>query len=368
MPTYDIDITCGDLKSDKLKTSFESLAKLLFKDRYIDSPSAYIFREKDEVKRDFEYGSHSEFWVDDEGQLHAPNTKVIEMKVYYRPDEIGTTSALIAHSTGSVYGSPTGIDRNGWFGEPIILEVGKDDLDVEYTMANGEKWKVSDAVKYAEDFINCKELKSFEPSECTYEAQYVVVCLKSESEEEYGYYVAFSRKDENGNYLTTMDYSAESDLDTGMNKIMNNEPFYFGTMHEVEILEPNVIYRFSKGYSLEYLEETNSENDFITLSKAISILDEELASQLALNFPCAELSYAISCKGYPVYVDFAEYIDDTAPEYAYYSNAYCTASCEFEIRPVWAFRDDNLFANDKNSKQSYYVDAITGEVSKIQLL
>lgn len=240
-----------------------------------------------------------------------------------------------------------------------VLQKGFDDFNVSYTMYNGTEWAVSDAVKYAEDFYN-NYLQPLDITPCTYEVNYVYV-IKMENDN-YGYCFELSRKDGNGNYLD----NARIFYTRNWDEVAENRPFFMPTSSMLWTYEVNKTTAFEKGYSLEYLDTTDSGNDLITLNEAIKKLDEKLAPEKALSIPCAELSYAIFCKGYPFYD--ASYVDKSLENWQqlYFYEDKCIRDCEFELKPMWVFKTKDSTIFDSINGESYFVDAITGEVHKIK--
>lgn len=358
MPTYNVKIKSNDLKSEATQSAFENLAKLLFADKYINDEKAYEFRNRSDA-RDPNDSPHEEFWLNDDGVLMRPTVYNMDVKVY-SPVKEKNTEALVAHSTGRVYGSPEGLEKFKISPTNIVIQVGIDDLDVSYPMEDGTMWKVSDAVKFAEEFFNNEDLMALEPQKGIYEVQYVYVMPMSDNT--YAYFFYLNRKDQNGNYLDTHD---SHEVLYAEDEIKNNKPFYMGTQAFIWCVEANKVYYFDKGYSFEYLDATDSGDELFTLNGALSILEKKLAKERALSIRCAELNYAIICKGYPYYEKNKEYVDDSYPIQMYYDASLCRSNCDFELRPVWVFKTEDFVPMTSNASEIYYVDAITGEVTKL---
>lgn len=364
MPTYNVKIAGNDLKTET-QDAFKNLVKLLFDDRYdINDEKLYEFFDRNDIYRPDDPNNipHSEFWLNDNGELMRSNVFNMDIKTYCGAKETNPYDSLVAHSTGCVYGSPEGLERNLSAEPSYVLQVGVDDLNVAYPMEDGTMWKVSDAVKFAEEFYNNEDLMAFEPVKGTYEVQYILIIPTGK--ETYGYFFELNRKDHNGNYLDTYDYFEESIHSIDL--IANNEPFFMGTMANLWCIEVDKVYNFSKGYSFEYLDITNSGDELLTLNGALSVLDNKLAKEKALSIRCAELSYGLKCKGYPYHNN--EHIDKSIDgwEKIYYDNQLCRATCDFELRPIWVFKTKDYFSINPSSGEVYYVDAITEEVSKLR--
>lgn len=361
MPTYNVKIAGNDLKTET-QDAFKNLVKLLFDGRYdINNENLYEFFDRNDVYN-FNDPPHSKFWLNDNGELTWPNVYNMDMMAYYPAKDTNPDDLFVAHSTGRVFSNPEGLERN-LSGEPsYTLQVGVDDLNVAYPIEDGTMWKVSDAVKFAEEFYNNENLMAFEPVKGTYEVQYILIIPTGK--ETYGYFFELNRKDHNGNYLDTHDYFEESIHSIDL--IANNEPFFMGTQAYLWCVDINKVYIFDKGYSFEYLDITNSGDELLTLNGALSVLDNKLAKEKALSIRCAELSYAITCKGYPYHNN--EHIDKSIDGWKkmYYDNQLCRATCDFELRPIWAFKTKDYFSINPSSGEIYYVDAITGEVHKLR--
>lgn len=363
MPTTNIKIIGKDL-ADGGGKAYKSMIDIFFKGMYdTKDESNYYFHDKEDAVIS-EYPYSETYFYDDEGVLQWPNAYFMDL-LGFHPNK-GTDDFLIysyAHGTGHAFGYSTNKDEFYYLtaGDvEKVLQKGLDDLSVSYQMYDGTKWAVSDAVKYAEDFYN-NNLHPLDVAPCTYEVHYVYVIKMQNGN--YGYCFELSRKDENGNYLeNTVRNAYEKDWDD----VVENRPFFMPTNSMLWTFEVDKTSSFEKGYSFEYLDTTDSGNDFLTLNEAIKKLDEKLAPEKALSVPCEELSYTVFCKGYPYYD--APYVDKSLTNWhqMFFNEDMCIRDCDFELKPMWVFKTKDRTIFNNSVGEIYFVDAITGEVHKIK--
>ena len=349
MPTYDIKIRDGEFDG------FKDLVNLFFGDEFdAYNDSLYEFTDRTTLShKDHTVGSDNPYDIN-----HLKTTIIDILK--FQPYGVPGNSGIAAFNTGAVWGaadsvySEDGSNLSFTYVErelKELIQTNKDDLSKSYPMVDGTEWKVSDAIKYAEEFFNNEYLMGFEISPAVYEVQYVYVYTLDNGN--YGYYFQFSRKDENGNYLDS-NYPPFPDIQ--LKEIANNQPFFITHRSSLWTYEKNKIIHFAKDYSFEYQEPKDSGDKLLSLGEAISVLDEKLAPEKAFSIPCAELSYVIYCKGYPFYDAWGVDKNDD-----YYHDFICLMNCEFEIKPIWVFKTADCMPW-MIPGEIYYVDAVTGEM------
>ena len=350
MPTYDIKIRDGEFDG------FKDLVNLFFGDEF-DAYDDSLYKLTDRTAlSDPSYTEGS----DDPYDYNYIYTFAIDI-LSFQPYGTSEEGGLIAYNTGAVWGSPLSIyapeDGSDQYYHyenrqlKRLIQINKDDLSKSYPMADGTEWKVSDAIKYAEDSYNNEYMMRFETSPVVYKVQYVYVFTLDNGN--YGYYFQFSRKDENGNYL---DSNQNIYPDIQLEAIANNQPFFITHRAFLWTCSKNEITRLGKDFGFEYQEARDSGDKLISLGEAITVLDEKLAPRKSLSIPCAELSYVISCKGYPFYDAWGVNKSED-----WYSNNIALMNCEFEVKPIWVFKTADCMPW-MIPGEIYYVDAVTGEM------
>ena len=117
--------------------------------------------------------------------------------------------------------------------------------------------------------------------------------------------------------------------------------------------EKELLTNFTKDYSYDLGDATDSGDSLLTLGAASDLLSEKLAQNANLSFT-AELNYVLVCKNYPYYElwEYPEYYEDMA-----------VTTCDLVLKPYWCFRKNlPLNSSDASTAETYFVDALTGEI------
>lgn len=355
MPVYDISI--------EINPSYDSapLLDYLYAGKYdITDESNYSrIRVGDPISKD--YPAYTEPTYDESagGYLHV-NAFPVDIDTF-SPAADDPTLVTAVYSCGEIVGTQTGegIGENAqkWkdykYGKIIKrfdLYYESPKFDEAYMMTDGQEWNAADAIAFVEDFWNTYVAES-EPEKYTYSVK--TLWVVSIGDDGFAYLFAIQKQDANGNYYDcdlSQYYFQENDI------IEANEPFLYTNELMTICAEKETINRFTKNFSFKPDTATDDGNNLLTLGKATEILSNSLARNLSLNLS-AELNYVVFCKGYPYFQQW---------ENPYFFDFLCLAECEFEIRPVWCFRQDNqCFILNPTGTNRFFVDAVTGEVSTI---
>lgn len=352
MPTYDIEIGANE------EFTLEKVVNLLYSDRVddINDPKYWRYVKAGDIDKGMEkYGAHDRpFWVEDEGRVFNKNTAGYDIDIFQPDEDKDQSFASFHYSLGNVWGSETGGQFTGdekYWGEnyqsveTYNLDYEKPPNGLSYKMADGKEWELNEAIAYVETFWN-DYLAESDPDDFEYAAKSVRV--KDFGDGTYGYYFEIQRKDKNGNWYDVNDLSYtyfEDDVKAG-------KPFIFSNNNMTWCAEKEVITKYKKDYSFTLGTVTEPGDNLLTLGKASELLSAALAPNIDLELN-AELNYLVICKGYPYYSvwEYPEYYWDTA-----------LTTCDFEIRPFWAFRPTEIPDANFGVPEIYLVDALNGDV------
>ncbi|MDE7230269.1 MAG: hypothetical protein K2N56_07300 [Oscillospiraceae bacterium] len=261
------------------------------------------------------------------------------------------------------------------------LYMGDDPGDLEYMMNDGQRWKVSDAVDYAENFADT----CFSPLENN-EFNYKVtdVRVKSLNNGSCGYVMNIQRVDKNGNlydnhnqyanrhafFITDKTFRYNTDC-----WLVEGNPWLFGSDIEIFFIDKEAPHVFSLNSAPAFGEELASGEKLLSFDDAVNIVSA--APLLSENYPysggklefdTAELEYYIISTGCPEYTgpDYIGPLSDGEVEMMNSDYA--------QIRPYWAFTMKGNYAETASLNQTvtatydhalYLVDAVTGELHVI---
>lgn len=355
MPTYGIEIGSNE------DFTLDKVVNLLYSDRVddINNPKYRQYVKAGDVDDGMEkYGAHDEpFWSEKDGRVLNKNTAGYDIDIFQPDEDKDQSFASFYYSTGNVWGSETGgqftVDEKYWFeGYPSVetynLDYERPPEGLSYKMADGEEWELNDAIAYVESFWN-DYLAESDPEGFEYAAKSVRV--NDLGDGTFGYYFSIQRSDKNGNWydVNELDYIYfEDDVKAG-------KPFIFFNNNFTWCAEKEVLTRYKKDYSFALGAKTEPGDSLLTLGKASDLLSAALAPNIGLELD-AELNYFVICKGYPYYSiwEYPEYYWDTA-----------ITTCDFEIRPFWAFRPSVIPDANFGVPEVYLVDALDGSVQTI---
>lgn len=354
MPTYDIDIGINP------DYDFTLLLEHLYGDSFNVSDEKNYFRKRvgDIVSQG--YPAYTEpTYNEEEGTYMNVNVYFMDIDGF-TPSEDYTLSSYM-YSLGNVWGSQTGLgsaeDNRTWYNFSTKKKHKRYDLYVDYpandevyTMADGQKWGVAEAIKYVENFWNTYIAPS-DPEDYTYSAK--TLWVLELGNEKYGYLFSMQRQDKDGNYFDVDKceyYNHDNEY------VINNEPFIFTNRLTTYCAEKESITSYAKDFSFSLTNQVDSGDELLTLGAACETLSNALAKNISVNLT-AELNYVVYCKGYPYYQIWEK------PIFHEYK---CLADCDFELRPVWCFRTPNqCYLQSSFDPERFFVDAVTGEVSTI---
>lgn len=357
MPSYNCKLCGINITDAENNSAMNVLAEYIFG----ESPTEanFSFSAKDDPLDPQYIATDRPSDINGDGRIEMPNSNGIDILTYYQNSD-NITKAVYAYSTGNVWGSSDGFVDNQyyWFEEALSYEcynVLNEQVDdsVCYTMTDGSEWSINDAVEYYENFYN-DYLSAFDKTNLTYRVQKVDV--RKFDDGKFGYLFEFICIDEYGNYFDSEAYYDFYDTDTA-EMIASENPFPYVVYSYAFSWKKESVGRFVKDTSYDELEITSENETLLTLSGAINILSQTLASQKALSIPCAELNYTLVCKGYPYY----RLWDWSLSDGDIFIDRLCENSCEFELRPTWVFRTKYAL-DDYDNGECYWVDAVTGEV------
>lgn len=349
MPVYRIEVVGNNY-------TVKELAEYLYEERFdTDNKDYYEFESWDsEGKEPVPYKND----LDPEFDLWSPGVYT-DIYSFYPEKETDMTLSCHVFSDGTCWGSQTGInvygdDYDAFFTEePVNYYFPEfDDIDdISYKMQDGKEWPLSDAVKFTEGLWNT-ELSKNDPQKYTYFVRRVDV-FKLPDNGNFGYLFTMSYTDEDGNRYECDSYD---DYNLEENTVYSGKRFFLSQREWQFSLNKNEITRFDKSYSFKKNKEICNDKEFLTLGSALTVLKEQLADNINIDFDTAELCYIITCDKYP---------DKDYGGKVKYSDAYARKKCELYLRPYWCFRIGNGFADNWYSAKNYYVDALTGEIKMI---
>lgn len=353
MPTYDIKIGTNE------DFTLNKIVELLYSDRVddINNPKYWRYpKAGDSLGRTTKkYGFHDKpFLAEDDGKIYGKNIYMYDIDIFQPDKDKDQSFSSYHYSTGNVWGSETGgqfTDDKKYWGEnspstaTYNLDYEKPPEGLSYKMADGKEWELNEAIAYVETFWN-DYLAESDPDEFEYAAKNVKV--KDFGDGTYGYYFSIQRKDKNGNWHDVNDLSYtlfEDNLEAG-------KPFLVANDNMTWCAEKEVITRYIKGFSFSIDTATEPGDNLLTLGKAGDLLSAALAPNIGLELN-AELNYFVFCKSYPYFSiwEYPVYYEDTA-----------LTTCDFEIRPFWAFRPTVVYDSNFGVPEIYFVDALNGDV------
>ena len=346
MPTYKVEV------GGNPQYNFKNTLSFLYKNKYdINEQKHYQYLPYDKInteptkndnpEKEYDYNAPESFFYDVTG---------------FSPDKDDFTHSTYYYTDGAVWGSQTGKLAAGEDYEALFINKNSvkyyypqyDDVsNVSYKMQDSQEWRLTDAIKYMEDFWNT-QLTQNDPAKYTYSVWRVdVIPLTTKN---YGYFFIMCPKDENNGVY---DIDSYEDWDVEEEKVYRKERFFVCPYHYAFCINKDTMTRFSKNFSFKPIQVVDQNDKMLTLGKAMSILENTLSEYINADFETAELKYIITCDKYP----FKEY-DGTVH---YYLN-YCTKTCDLYARPYWCFRRGDPHRGSWGNTINYYVDAVTGDV------
>lgn len=258
------------------------------------------------------------------------------------------------------------------------LYMGDDPGDSGFVMNDGQLWKVSDAVDYAENFADT----CFSPLENN-EFNYKVtdVRVKDLNDGSCGYVMNIQRVDKNGNlydnhtqyanryayFITDKTFKYNTDC-----WLVEGNPWLFRSNIEMFFIDKEAPHTFSLNHAPAFGEELASGEKLLSFEDAVNIVSA--APFISENYPytggklefdTAELEYYIISTGCPEYTgpDYMGPLSDGEVEMMNSDYA--------QIRPYWAFTLKGNYTETGYLNQTvtvaydyalYLVDAVTGEL------
>ncbi len=344
MPTYKIEVG-GNPELD-----FSAITKQIYGDKYdVDNKSLYSV-----VPYDKEKTEPTEETMRPELKYRAPQSFFYDINEFY-PDKNDGMISSFTFTDGTCWGSQTGAIAVGddyWCDQrnptptATYFPSYEDITNISYKMKSGTEWKLTDAVKFIEDYWN-KCFSANDSDKYLYKVWRVDVLALSEN---YGYKFTLAQFDENGCCYDTDTYDI---FTREKNKAQQNKRFFLAPESSAYCIEKETLTRYIKGYSYKKVEKIQDNERYITLGSAMEKLRKTLAPNINLAFNTAELKYVITCDKYPK-KDFDDVVE--------YKVNYCKKTCDLYIRPYWCFKSTNGYFDEWHSTVNYYVDAITGDV------
>lgn len=227
-----------------------------------------------------------------------------------------------------------------------------------YTLYDGASESVAEAVKLAEDFCN-NNLKESEDNRFNYQVNYVDV--RDIGNDKYGYYVSLCRKDLYGNYFdATPNYPFRYEEFSERNALIAS-PIYMWITSSDSISEFERYYTFS-------LEETNANENIVSLECAIDLLSATLAQGKSYAFDTAELKYILEIMQSDYIDSVREYVrtegnEDIISAIVYSPDSvYAYGDYEITAIPYWVFTDITAQNTNTNCGAIYMVNALDGSL------
>ena len=227
-----------------------------------------------------------------------------------------------------------------------------------YTLCDGKRMSVSDAVKFAQKFCN-EKIAAAEKNQFEYQVNYLDV--RKVADGKFGYYVSLCRKDKYGNLFdATSMYPYLIDEFEARNALIASPMYLWITSHD-SIAEFQRMYTFS-------IAESGTNDKIVTLRSAVDTLSKELAQGKSYDFDTAELKYIFE-------VTQSDYIND-ARKYAksneYNSNEYGVVYSPESIYaygnytitavPYWVFTEITAQNTGTNCGRIFMIDALDGDL------
>jgi len=374
MSVYDVEASL------KNADEFPEICSYIFDEKY-DSDNLNLFEtvHKGDAM-DTNYPAYEyPYDYDGDGKINNVNAYWFDIYSFY-PDKAANESiAAFAYGTGVCWGTNTGLCEEYYF-EGLETECIYNPLcedipdDASYIMKDGNSWNLNEAIAYAESFYN-SYLTKLEPKACKYFVQTVVV--QRFEDNTFGYLFEFVLQDFNGNY-----YESEPDYpktDNYYDKVFSDEAFPVELNSYLWVFNKEEVNRFRKDMGFNYKQAVDSGNELLTLGSAINLLSNKLADKKALQIDCAELNYVLYCEKYDIWrkwldgkwYDYCkennfDFLNDKEIRGDAYLSYNAITDCKLQLRPVWVFRTVDTNLTDYNAGETYYVDAVTGDIQVIR--
>lgn len=373
MPVYDVATAA---KTD----AFPIVCDFVFDGKYnLDNPNVFETVYKGDAM-DSNYPAYEyPYDFDGDGVINTTNAYWFDLYSCYPDKKANDTMAVFLYGIGGCWGTNMGLCEDYHFEglqtkciyNPLYEEIPD---NVSYTMKDGNEWNLNEAIEYVENFYN-SYLTKLEVTDCKYLVETVIV--QQVAENKYGYAFECVRQDFNGNYYESEPFYHKND--NYLDKVFSDKPFpvelnsYFWACNKEEVN------RFRKDMGFDYKQAIDNGDKLLSLGSAIKLLDNELANQKALYIECAELNYVLYCKKYDIWQKWmdgnwyeysksfnCDFLNDKEMRSGAYSFYDAITSCELQLRPTWVFKtvDTNLI--DYNVGETYYVDAVSGEIQVIR--
>ncbi len=347
MPTY--NVTVGRAEDFDIY----AYAEYLYGDRYdVHDESLWTHKKVGDPYYD-DVPVTTEPTMQPDGSILNQNCMTYALDAYRPTNNDDVNFHLITNTKGGTWGSPVGssLPENTYYPDAFEtaaqfdLDYDEIPADLSYKMYDGEEWNLREAVAFAESFFN-NEIAPADPDSFTYRVKTVQV--KSLPQDTYGYYFKIQFKDENGNF-----YDEDRRYLRDNAAIESGNEFLIDNYAACWCSEKELLTNFTKDYSYDLGDATDSGDSLLTLGAASDLLSEKLAQNANLSFT-AELNYVLVCKKYPYYElwEYPEYYEDMA-----------VSTCDLLLKPYWCFRKNlPLNSSDASNAETYFVDALTGEI------
>ena len=224
-----------------------------------------------------------------------------------------------------------------------IFSVGYDEscFDEHFTMSNDEEWKISDAIKFAEDFYDSTFSKM--PFESSFKVKEIIVHKLPDGK--YGYEMTLQQIIENKFPILAIDFLDYSDNDD-FNSVL------FGSTSYVWCIEPDVVNWLGMSGSYELKEKANEK--LLSADSALDILSSSIAQQSTISV-YMELGLALHISG-------SEYMNITKGSQAYDCPLQNGDYSSAEAIPYWLFYQPLEGKKPHMSGVYYMINAVTGEL------
>ncbi|MBE6869787.1 MAG: hypothetical protein E7494_13695 [Ruminococcus albus] len=344
MPTY---------KVEPYNKNFEELSPL----------TEYLFGEEFTLDAPYcEY--HKAGKSDTPGDPENPHDFIL-----YMGKELDFTHSLVYHETGyAFYNAVTGTDPYRFTEffpteKRYRLDMGEE-LDGEtYTMTDGSKWSVNDAVEFSVSFCDTY----FAPLEGDAFTYQVTDLRVKELGEGTGFVVELKRLDKNGNSYDDHYYYPNTQISRDMdgaysedNWIARGCPWLYSSGIELTFNGKEKVNSFMKTNTPTAGEVLDSGETLLSLDSAIKIISASMADKAVYSFESAELEYyyvSLDCPGW----------DDPKSGH---DESNMLSFADVELRPYWAFTMPDCYHDTQGGEDSimvhydslFLVDAVTGEL------
>lgn len=374
MPIYDVE---SSLKS---ADEFPEICNYIFEEKYNLNNSNLLETVHKGAAIDKNYPAYEyPYDYDDDGKINNVNAYWFDIYSFYPDKTVDESIAAFAYGTGTCWGTNTGLCEEYYF-EGLKTECIYNPLyenipnDVSYIMKDGNNWKLSEAIEYAENFYN-SYLTKLEMTDCKYLVQ--TVAVQRFEDNTFGYLFEFVLQDFNGNY-----YESEPSYpktDSYYDKVFSDEAFPVELNSYLWVFNKEEVNRFRKDIGFDYKQTVDSGNKLLTLGSAIDLLSDKLADKKALQIDCAELNYVLYCEKYDIWrkwldgkwYDYCkennfDFLNDKEIRSDAYLSYNAITDCKLQLRPTWVFRTVDTNLTDYNAGETYYVDAVSGDIQVIR--